>query len=65
MDARDIPFCYRPMAAARSLDISRSQIFKLLKSGEIRCFKVGAATLISADELKRWVERQERQTRYE
>ena len=52
---------YRPAEAAKAVGLSRSSFYELLKAGELRAFKVGAATLISADELRRWVAQHEQQ----
>ena len=59
MDTNAIAF--RPAEAARAVGLSRSSFYELLKAGELRAFKVGAATLISADELRRWVAQHEEQ----
>ena len=49
---------YRPAEAAKAVGLSRSLLFQLLRAGDIHAFKVGAATLISAEELRAWVSRQ-------
>lgn len=48
---------YRPAEAAKVLGLSRSTFYNLLKAGELHGFKVGAATLIPAEELRAWVAR--------
>jgi excisionase family DNA binding protein len=50
---------YRPEEAARVLGVSRDTIFKLLASGELGGWKLGAARLISADEIRRFVRERE------
>lgn len=50
---------YRPNSAARVADVSRDVIFKAIRAGDLRSFKVGGARLISADALRAWVERHE------
>lgn len=41
-------------AAAESVAISRSTLYKLMSAGEIRWFKVGHRRLIAVSELERW-----------
>lgn len=50
---------YRPEEAARALSCSRDTIFKMLASGQLHGFKIGAARFISAEELERFVRLQE------
>ena len=50
---------YRPNEAARALGCSRDMIFKLLASGELRGWRIGAARLISAEEIRRFVRERE------
>lgn len=49
------PLCYAPADAANALGIGRSTLFGLLARGEIKARKLGTRTLISADELHRYV----------
>ena len=49
---------YRPAEAARAVGLSRSLLYQLIRAGTIHAFKVGGATLISADEIRRWVAEQ-------
>jgi hypothetical protein len=44
-----------PNAAAVASGRSRSRIFLAIKNGELSARKDGRATLIEADELKRWI----------
>jgi excisionase family DNA binding protein len=46
---------YTPLAAAIATGRSRSRLYKALKAGELMARKDGRATLIEADELKRWI----------
>ncbi len=43
-----------PQACAR-LAVSRSTLYELLKSGELRAFKLGSRTLIPESELQRFI----------
>jgi excisionase family DNA binding protein len=52
---------YRPDEAARVLGCSRDTVYKLLASGELKGWKLGAARLINADELRRFVREREEQ----
>lgn len=47
--------------AARIVGFSRSGIYELLASGELRGFKLGRRRLILMTELKTWVERTARE----
>lgn len=46
---------YSPETAAVVSGRSRTRIFLAIKNGELSAKKDGRATLIEADELKRWV----------
>ena len=50
---------FRPGEAARALGCSRDMIFKLLASGELKGWRIGAARLISADEIRRFIRERE------
>lgn len=50
---------FRPDEAARVIGASRDTIFRLLASGELRGFKIGAARFIAASELADFIKRQE------
>lgn len=50
---------FRPEEAAHALACSRATIFKLLASGELKGWRIGAARLISADEIKRFIRERE------
>lgn len=47
--------------AARIVGFSRSGIYELIASGELRAFKLGRRRLILMTELKEWVERTARE----
>ena len=46
---------FRPAHLARVLDLSRATVYELLQSGDLRAIKVGRATLITAEEVRRWL----------
>jgi len=52
---------YRPEEAAAAIGVSRDMIFKLLASGQLKGWRIGAARLISADEIKRFIGERERE----
>jgi excisionase family DNA binding protein len=54
---------YRPEEAARALGCSRATVFKLLSAGELRGWRIGAARLISADEIRRFIHEREQEGR--
>lgn len=43
--------------AARVVGYSRSGVYELIASGELKAFKIGRRRLILMSELKLWVER--------
>lgn len=47
--------------AARIVGFSRSGIYELIASGEIKGFKLGRRRLILMSELKSWIERAARE----
>ena len=49
------PISYTPEQAAAVTGRSRSRIFKAIKDEELTARKDGKATLLEADELRRWV----------
>lgn len=56
MTDQDIsPIAYTPEQAAVVTGRSRSRIFKAIKDEELTARKDGKATLLEADELRRWV----------
>jgi excisionase family DNA binding protein len=60
-NAVDERLAYRPGEAAHVLGCSRDMIFKLLASGELKSWKLGAARLISTDELRRFIREREQE----
>jgi excisionase family DNA binding protein len=51
------PITVRVAAAVRITGLSRSRIYELIKAGDIEIVKVGRATLVRYDSLKRLVSR--------
>ena len=51
-----IVIAYSPVGAALATGRSRSRIFKAIKNKELVSRKDGRATLLEADELRRWVQ---------
>jgi len=47
---------YTTAGAAEILELSRATVYKEIAAGRLRVVKIGAATRIPADELKRYVE---------
>jgi len=47
---------YRPDEAARSLAISRGQVYNLMASGDLKSVKIGASRRITAVDLDAYVE---------
>ncbi len=41
--------------ACRRLKIGRTYFYKLIGSGEIRALKVGKKTLVTEEEIQRWI----------
>jgi len=48
---------YRPERAMQILDIGRTTMYALLRSGEIESIKVGRARIIPASALQEFIER--------
>lgn len=46
---------YSPTEAAKVLGIGRSTLFKLLANGDLSARKLGTRTLLSTDELQRYL----------
>lgn len=56
------PLAVRTLEAARLVGISRSQMVKLIGSGEIKSFTVGTSRLILVEDLRIWMEKQTNRT---
>ncbi|MGA8147285.1 MAG: helix-turn-helix domain-containing protein [Gallionellaceae bacterium] len=53
MQTEDSKKLYSPNSAARALDISRSKIYDLMKSGAVRFVLIGSDRRIPSDEIQR------------
>ena len=52
----DLPIIsYSVEDAGNAVGLSRTRIFEAIKSGELEARKAGRATIIEADELRRWI----------
>ena len=49
----------RPSEAATWLSCSRDTLDRLIKAGQLRSFKIGAARYISLEELRRFIRQRE------
>ncbi len=49
---------YSPAEAAVVLGLSRPMVYQLMRRADFPSFKVGARTLIPAEGLREWVQRQ-------
>ncbi len=56
---RNVPFMFNPKDAAKILSISRSQIYVLLKSGELESVQIGRSRRISQDQMIRFINKLE------
>ena len=52
---RNVPFMFNPRDAAKILSISRSQVYVLLKSGELESVQIGRSRRISQDQMIRFI----------
>ncbi len=54
---RTLPLAVPPLEAARLIGISRTGLYRLSASGEIRLIKVGARTLVRTADLTAFLDR--------
>lgn len=57
-EAAPAPLAYSVVGAAHALQISKTTIWRLIAAHELPTFKLGARTLIRADQLAAFVDRQ-------
>lgn len=51
------PLAYSVPDAAKAIGVSKNTVWNLLRGNELRSFKLGARTLIRAEELRAFVDR--------
>ncbi|PWU53380.1 transcriptional regulator [Micromonospora globispora] len=51
--------CYTAREAATLLSVSRTKVYELLASGQLRSIRIGRSRRIAADELRRFISAQE------
>lgn len=51
------PLAYSVPDAAKAIGVSKNTVWNLLRVGELRSFKLGARTLIRAEELRGLIDR--------
>lgn len=56
---RNVPFMFNPRDTAKILSISRSQVYQLLKTGELESVQIGRSRRISQDQLVRYINKLE------
>lgn len=54
------PLAYSVVSAAKAIGVSKNTIWRLIAAGELTTFKLGARTLIRADVLQAFIDRQSR-----
>jgi excisionase family DNA binding protein len=55
--AADKKLLYKPENAGEQIDMGRTAIYALVKSGELRSVKIGRSRRIPADALEEYVEK--------
>ena len=50
------PLAYGIKQAVEATSVGRSLIYQEIRAGNIKVFKIGARTLIAADDLKSWLD---------
>lgn len=51
------PLAYSVPDAAKAIGVSKNTVWSLLRTKDMRSFKLGARTLIRADELRAFIDR--------
>lgn len=58
----NLPVMFTPLEAAKILSVSRSQIYVLLKEGELKSVKIGRSRRISQNQLRSYIDFVESET---
>ena len=58
----NLPVMFTPLEAAKILSVSRSQIYVLLKEGELKSVKIGRSRRISQNQLLSYIDFVESET---
>lgn len=53
---KNTPVMFTPVDAAKILNVSRSQVYVLLKDGALRSVKIGRSRRISENQLKAFIQ---------
>lgn len=56
---RNVPFMFNPRDTAKILSISRSQVYVLLRSGDLESVQIGRSRRISQEQLIRYINKLE------
>ena len=56
---KNTPVMFSPVDAAKILNVSRSQVYVLLKDGALRSVKIGRSRRISENQLRSFIEQVE------
>jgi excisionase family DNA binding protein len=55
----NVPLLFSPMEAAKILNVSRSQVYVLMKDGLLRSLKIGRSRRISANQIRLFLNQSE------
>lgn len=56
---RNVPIMFNPRDTAKILSISRSQVYVLLRTGELESVRIGRSRRISQDQMIRYINKLE------
>jgi excisionase family DNA binding protein len=56
---RNVPIMFNPRDTAKILSISRSQVYVLLRTGELESLRIGRSRRISQDQMIRFINKLE------
>lgn len=54
---RDTAVAYRPEQVAAILNVGRTKVFEMIRSGDLRARKVGRATILLENEIREDIEK--------